>query len=219
MIYKTVKTVGIGFRRFIFLGVIFLIYFDNAATSGHKPKTVINAVENALERLSANPGRSGHSLSQKAALMLYSVRKTIADMFGASGEENVVFTANCTQSINMVIKGVLSSADRVIVSDLEHNAVMRPLYKIGVAYDTARVSLEDDGETVKNFETLIKKDTKMIFCTAASNVCGKALPLEKIGRLCKDNDLLFAVDAAQAAGVIPIDMKKNEYRLSLHRAS
>ena len=185
-----------------------MIYFDNAATTGKKPQRVVNAVNNALLHLSANPGRSGHTLSEMTASRVFSVREKVAGFFGASGPENVIFTANCTASINYVIKGVLKSGDHCIISDLEHNAVLRPLHKWGIKYDVAEVSLIDDEITVNNFKNLITPNTKMIICTGASNVIGRILPIEKIGALCKENGLLFTVDAAQIAGVIPIDMKK-----------
>ena len=184
-----------------------MIYFDNAATSGTKPQSVIRAVEEALRNYSANPGRSGHKASQDAAELVYKTRKKLSDFFNAQGEDCVVFTANCTQSINFVLKGVLSPKDHIIVSDLEHNAVMRPLKSLGVDISVAKVSLYDDEITLENFKRHIKPNTKMIFCTAGSNVFGRKLPIKAIGGLCRNYDILFGVDAAQAAGVIPIDMK------------
>ncbi len=185
-----------------------MIYFDNAATTGKKPDTVITAVSNTLKNLSANPGRSGHKLSNMAAMEVYTAREKVSDFFGASGAQNVVFTANCTHSINFVIKGVLKKGEHIIISDLEHNAVVRPLVTSDIDFSVANVSLTDDEVTVNNFEKLIKNNTKMIFCTGASNVIGKRLPIEKIGKMCKRRGLLFGVDAAQTAGVVPIDMKK-----------
>ena len=185
-----------------------MINFDNAATTGKKPEGVIRAVNHALNNYSANPGRGGHDLSLKAAQAVYSAREKIAGFFGASGGDRVIFTANCTAAINYVIKGFLKKGDHVIVSDLEHNAVMRPLEKTGVRKSVATVSLSSDDETVNNFEALINENTKMIFCTAASNVCGKLLPIKKLGELCKKRGIAFGVDAAQMAGVLPINMKK-----------
>ena len=185
-----------------------MIYFDNAATTGQKPVEVLNAVNYSLKNFSANPGRSGHKISQQAAFEVYKTREALADFFGADGAENVVFTANCTASINFVLKGMLGDGEHIIVSDLEHNAVMRPLKKMEKTYFTiAQTSDVDENETVNNFEKAIKVNTKMIFCTAASNVTGKLLPLKKIGDLCKRHNILFGVDAAQGAGVIPIDMQ------------
>lgn len=185
-----------------------MIYLDNAATTGKKPQNVIRAVNKALYEYSANPGRSGHSSSLKAASAVYRVREKAAAFFGASGPERVIFTMNCTHSLNCVIKGVLSAGDHCIVSSLEHNAVMRPLIKTGIAFDTARVSLSDDNITLAEFERKIKLNTKLIICTGASNVLGKTLPIAKIGALCRARGIFFCLDAAQTAGVIPIDMNK-----------
>ncbi len=184
-----------------------MIYFDNAATSFKKPATVINAVGYSLTRLSANPGRGSHKLSLAAAEQIYNARKAAAEMFGAE-PENVIFTSGCTHSINMVLKGALNEGEHIIISSLEHNAVVRPLTALKADYTIAKVSLLDDEETVSNFEKAIKPNTKMIFCTAASNVTGKILPIEKIASLCKKRGLLLGVDAAQSAGVIPINMEK-----------
>lgn len=185
-----------------------MIYFDNAATTGVKPKSVVRAVDFALENLSANPGRSGHSKSVQAAETVYKAREKLSDFFGSQGPETVVFTQNCTHAVNCVLKGLLKKGDHCIISSLEHNAVVRPLVKTGVSYSVADVSLTDDDETVKNFVEKIKPNTKLIFCTGASNVLGKILPIEKIGAICRKKGIYFGVDAAQTAGVLPIDMKK-----------
>ncbi len=184
-----------------------MVYFDNAATTGKKPYLVLKAVNNTLKNLSANPGRSGHYLSQNAALVMYNSRKKLSDFLGSDGPETVVFTHNCTHSINYVLKGVLKQGDHIVISDLEHNAVMRPICNMNVEYTAAKVSLVDDEDTVLNFKKAIKPNTKMVFCTAASNVLGKILPLKKIGELCKQKGILFGVDAAQGAGMMPINMK------------
>ena len=184
-----------------------MIYFDNAATTAKKPDSVINAVASALKGYSANPGRGGYKYSAKTADAVYNVRQKLASFFGAEGPENVVFTLNCTHSINSVLKGVLKKGDHLVISSLEHNAVMRPLKKMGIQYSVAEVSLTDDSVTLENFSKAIKPNTKMVFCTGGSNVLGKLLPLGKIGTLCRDKRILFGVDAAQTAGVIPIDMK------------
>lgn len=186
-----------------------MIYFDNAATTGRKPVGVIRAVDNALRVYSANPGRSGHKLSLSTASAVYGVRKKIADYFGASGAEKVIFTLNCTHSINCVIKGILKAGEHTVTSSLEHNSVIRPLIKTGANIDIARVSLYDDEETLNEFERLIRKDTRLVICTGASNVLGKILPIRKIGRLCREHGVLFAVDAAQTAGVLPINMRED----------
>ncbi len=184
-----------------------MIYFDNAATSGKKPLSVIEAVNFALKNLSANPGRSGHDYSLKTADAIYGVRGKIADFFGAEGAERVIFTQNCTHSINCVLKGVLTKGEHLIISNLEHNAVMRPLKKMGISYSVAQVEDDVDG-TLENIKTSIKPNTRLIFVSGASNVTGQVLPIAEIGKICKNRGILFGVDAAQTAGVLPIDMQK-----------
>ncbi len=187
-----------------------MLYLDNSATSGQKPAVVKNAVLTALENFSANPGRSGHTLSVKTAERIYSCREKIADFFKYSHPENVIFTLNCTHSINTVLKGVLKKGDHVITSDLEHNAVIRPLESLKrngiIEYDVAHVSFTDDNETVENFRRKIKRETTLIICTHASNVTGFILPIKRLGALCKEHNILFAVDAAQSAGIIDINI-------------
>lgn len=184
-----------------------MIYFDNAATTGKKPHTVINAVNYSLNNLCANPGRSGHNLSLKTADAVYNTRAKLSDFFGGGGAENVIFTLNCTHSINCVLKGVLQKGDHIVISNLEHNAVMRPINKMGINYDVADVE-NDDAKTLRNFKEKIKVNTKLVLATGASNVTGKILPIAEIGKVCKERGVYFCVDAAQSAGVIPIDMKK-----------
>lgn len=184
-----------------------MIYLDNAATTGKKPETVIKAVNNALYKLSANPGRSGHKISINAASAVYNSRQKTSDFFSSSGPENVVFTANCTESLNFVIKGLLERGDKCVTSDIEHNAVMRPLFSLGADFKIAAVT-ENEDETYENFKNIITEDTKLVICTAGSNVLGLKPPIKRIGLLCKEMGIPFAVDAAQGAGVIPINMKE-----------
>ncbi len=187
-----------------------MIYLDNAATTGKKPTAVINTVTKALQKNSANPGRSDHKLSSDTALMVYSARKTAADFFGAQ-TENVIFTPNCTMSLNMAIKCNLNKGDHVIISSYEHNAVLRPIYKMSldgvIEYDVANVIVGDKMATYRAFEHLVKPNTKMIICTHASNVTGEIMPIEALAQLCKQYGIIFVVDAAQTAGVLPIGIK------------
>ncbi|MGN0471173.1 MAG: aminotransferase class V-fold PLP-dependent enzyme [Acutalibacteraceae bacterium] len=187
-----------------------MIYLDNSATTFPKPWTVQNAVNNSL-KYSANPGRSGHKLSIKASEEIFLARKTAAEFFNAKNETDVIFTLNCTMSMNMVIKGMLKSGDHVVVSEMEHNAVMRPLEKMaekGVTFTQAAVFPEDNDKTVDSFRRAINARTKMIICVHASNVWGIKLPIERISALAHEYGLLFAVDAAQSAGIVPIDVQQ-----------
>lgn len=188
-----------------------MIYLDNAATTGRKPLSVIKAVNSALTEMSANPGRGGHKPSIKASESIFKTRQKVAEMFGASSEERVIFTPSCTASVNMVLKGILSRGDGLIISSLEHNAVTRPaetLKKQGIEVTVAEIIFGDFDATVRSFERAIQKNTKAIVCTHASNVTGEIMPIEKIGALCRERGITFIVDAAQTAGVIPINMKE-----------
>ena len=188
-----------------------MIYLDNAATSGKKPPAVIKAVNYALHELSANPGRGGHKLSIKASELIYSTRKKVAEMFGADSENQVAFTPSCTYSLNFAIKGTVSPGDNIIISSLEHNASFRPAFAMknqGVSLSIAEVIFADPMATVRSFERLITEKTKAVVCTHASNVTGEIMPIEHIGRLCKEKNITFIVDAAQSGGVLPIDMEK-----------
>lgn len=184
-----------------------MIYFDNAATTNKKPKEVINSFNYAIKYLSANPGRSGHNLSTKTMENVFETRNKICDFFNCDGPEQVIFTANCTESLNFVVKGVLKKGDHVVTTDIEHNAVVRPIFKTGVEHTVIETSFEDDSLNVQRIENSIKENTKLIIITSASNVFGKIMPLKEIGKIAKKHNILFAVDGAQGCGVIPIDMK------------
>ena len=188
-----------------------MIYLDNAATTWPKPPVVTMTVEHAMQAYGANPGRSGYQMSMETAEEVYRCRQTAAELFHANGgAECVAFTLNCTHAINFVLKGALRPGDHVVVSSLEHNAMMRPLHAMaeqGITYSTAVVVPGNDRQTIRNFAAEITPRTKMIACLHASNVFGVRLPIREIGRLAKQRHLLFLVDAAQSAGIVPIDMQ------------
>lgn len=187
-----------------------MIYLDNAATTWPKPPAVLHAVQQAMEQFGANPGRGGHAMSMRASEEVYRCRETAARLFHLDHPENVIFTMNCTMSLNIVLKGILSSGGRAVVSSLEHNAVMRPLEAMGWGtpiYDVARVVPLNDAATVEAFERCITPQTRVIVCTHASNVFGVRLPIRQIGELALKYRIPFVVDAAQSAGILPIDMQ------------
>lgn len=186
-----------------------MIYFDNGATTFPKPRGVTAAVNNVLQKYGANPGRSGHNMSLKSAEIMYNCRKNIADFFKVSAPENVIFTSNCTSSINTVIKGTLNNGDHAVISSLEHNAVVRPLEKLkesGITYSVAKCVPYDDDATIENFRNAMNERTRLVICTHASNVFGIKLPVERIGALCRLHGVLFCVDAAQTAGVTKLSL-------------
>ncbi len=188
-----------------------MIYLDNGATSYPKPAAVINASLNACKKFSFNSGRGGYSASVKTAEKIYSVREKVGSMFNYE-PQNIAFTMNCTQALNMAIKGSVKRGDHVIISSLEHNAVWRVVNHLRndgiIDYDIADFCFDND-ETVSNFERLIRQNTSVIVCTAASNVFGVRFPIDRIGRLARKHRIRFIVDAAQAAGIISIDGVKD----------
>lgn len=190
-----------------------MIYLDNGATSFPKPLSVRQNVDISLKKFSANPGRSGHSLSLRAAKEIFECRKRLKELFNVSSEEEIIFTENCTMALNTVIFGLLSEGDHVLISSMEHNSVTRPLESLkdkGVTYSTFDYSY-DDNETVDNVRNLIKPETKLVICTHASNVFGFRFPIERICALCHAYGFLFCVDSAQSAGVFDIDVGTNQY--------
>lgn len=188
-----------------------MIYWDNAATTWPKPSTVRQSICKANSLYGANPGRSGHKMSLATAEQVYECRQKVAHFFGLTDPTGVVFTANCTMSLNTVIQGVLSKGGSALTSDLEHNAVMRPLAALSSYYPRYRTVswCSDEDELVERFEREIRPDTRLLICTHASNVFGVTLPIRKLGELAHRHGLPFCVDAAQTAGILPIDMEKD----------
>ena len=180
---------------------------DNAATSWPKPPEVVESMTECLLKFCANPGRSGHDMALRSENMVYGCREKICELFGVENPENVIFTQNATHALNIVIKGILSREDHVIVTSMEHNSVMRPLASVGASYDMALANeygYVDD----KDIEKLIKPNTALIICTLSSNVCGSVQPFEKIAKIAKKHKIPFLLDASQGAGVIEVNMKK-----------
>ena len=186
-----------------------MIYWDNGATTWPKPQAVRLAVGQAMQLYGANPGRAGHTMAMDAAEQMYACREEVAHFFGLPNPSGVVFTLNCTMALNTVIRGLLEKDGRAIISDLEHNAVLRPMAALNRRYPRYDVAAwdADEDQTVENFRRAIRPDTKVIVCTHASNVFGVTLPIRKLGKLAHEYGLLFCVDAAQSAGVLPIDME------------
>ena len=189
-----------------------MIYLDNSATSFPKPKEVYDSYKNAIKYYHSNPGRGGYENSIATADKIYEIREKTAAFFGEKNAENVIFTANCTTAINMVLKGLLKPGDHVLISDLEHNAVVRVIEYLkrysSIEYDIFETDFYDDAKTLKSLRKSLKAQTKLVFCTHASNVLGVCLPIEQIGSFCKQNNLYFAVDGAQSGGILPLDMQR-----------
>ncbi len=186
-----------------------MIYFDNAATTIKKPECVRNAVFEAMGSL-GNCGRGAHEGSLSAGRNIFQARKKLCTFFGGDTPNNLVFTANATESLNIAIKGILNPGDHVITTAMEHNSVLRPLYEMekqGV--DLTILSLDELGRiSVEEFKKAINEQTKAIVMTHASNVTGNVNDIKLIGEIAKAHGVLFVVDASQSAGTRKIDVKE-----------
>lgn len=187
-----------------------MIYFDNAATTFPKPKSVAKNMVYFMEKCGANPGRAGHRLSRLAGQKMRDTRENIADFFNITDFKRLVFTLNDTYALNMAIHGVLKPGDHVITTVYEHNSILRPLNKLskcGVEVTVLDGNMQ--GEiSFKQLTECIKPNTKMVATCIASNVIGNVMPVEEIGRICRECNILLLIDAAQGAGVIPINVER-----------
>lgn len=191
------------------------VYLDNAATTFPKPRAVYDAVSDSLSHKSGNAGRGAHPLAMAAAEEIYLCRERVAGLFGAR-TQNVAFTLNTTYALNCVIKGVLRRGDHAICSNLEHNSVYRPLAKLKadgvIDFDVFNAFPNLDFSTpdmiISTIDKLVRQNTRLLICNHASNVCPISLPIERIGAYCKERGIFFAVDGAQSAGILPINVKK-----------
>ncbi|HPR16476.1 MAG TPA: aminotransferase class V-fold PLP-dependent enzyme [Smithella sp.] len=187
-----------------------IIYFDNAATSWPKPPEVNKAMQKYLKKIGANPGRSGHHLSVEAARVIYDTREKLAQLFNITDPLQIVMTKNATEGLNIAISGLLKSGDHVITSSMEHNSVMRPL-RVMERRGVELTVIPCDREGLidpAHVNGAVKKNTRAIFMTHASNVTGTVMPVADIGRIARECGLVFCVDAAQTAGCHPIDVKE-----------
>jgi len=186
------------------------VYLDNAATTYPKPDSVCEAVYDYIKNNGSNIGRGAYKAAFTASERVYETRELICELFNFNNPDNVIFTKNVTEALNIVIKGFLKEGDHVIVSAMEHNAVMRPLTQLAeCAVEFSRIPFLSDGRmNVEAIESMIRPNTKAIITTHASNVCGMVMPIESIGGICRKQGLKFIVDSAQTAGTIAIDMRR-----------
>jgi cysteine desulfurase family protein len=190
------------------------IYVDNAATSFPKPPQVGKAVYNYIENIGTNVGRGTYQTAYDSSRIVYETRELLCDIFNYQHPSNVIFTMNITESLNILIKGILKPGDHVIISSMEHNAVIRPLNSHlipGIEITKIQCSIEGVLNPLE-LEKNIKTNTKLVIMTHASNVCGTILPIKEIGDICNKYSIPFFLDSAQGAGVLPIDM--NLYNIS-----
>ena len=182
-----------------------MIYLDNGATSMPKPRAVINSVGRAL-RSYASPGRGSSKASEGAEELLYELRETAGEMFGCKPEQ-VVLTSSATHGLNIAIKSLAGRGSRVVVSGMEHNAVMRPLYAIGAEVDIARGVLFDRDKLLEELDRKLKRETDLCVMNHVSNVFGWVQPVEEAAKMCRDRGVPFVLDASQSAGTQSIDME------------
>ena len=190
-------------------GDISVIYMDNAATTMHKPKTVIDAVVAAMSSM-GNAGRGANEASLSASRIIYDTRERLAKLFGAENPKQIVFTMNSTESLNIAIKGLIEPGDHVITTMLEHNSVLRPLYEMeerGAKLTIIKADKQGNF-SLEDMEAAITPKTKAIVCTHCSNLTGDVIDISKIGEICRRHDILFILDASQSAGIFDIDMEK-----------
>jgi len=189
------------------------VYLDNAATSFPKPPCVIQAVTHAMETLGGNPGRSSHALAREVSDAVFETREAVADLFGGEAER-VVFTLSATQALNIAIRGLVPKNSHVLISDIEHNAVLRPIAALkesGTDYSIyqSRARWHGDIEPIlASLEKNLRPNTSAIVACHRLNILPIELPLEAIGAFAKAHNLHFIVDASQSAGVCEINMKK-----------
>lgn len=186
-----------------------MIYLDNAATSFRKPEEVLEAVMEAM-RHSGNASRGTHSAAISASQSVYEARRRLAGFFHCERADHVIFTQNSTEALNIALYGLLSPGEHVITTDLEHNSVLRPLYDLesrGLLLDFVRADRRGKVD-YRDFERLIRRETRAIVCTHASNLTGNMLELERISGIAHRAGALLVVDASQSAGALPVDMEK-----------
>lgn len=186
------------------------IYLDQASTSFPKAPGVAQAMMDYLTMNGVNVNRGCYSSAYSAEEVIYETRQLLAELFHFSKCKNVIFTPNVTTSLNFILKGFLKPGDHILVSAMEHNAVMRPvvqLASLGISFD--RIPCRTDGSMIlEKVEELIRPETKAIVTLYASNVCGTRMPLDALGEICQRHQLYFVVDSAQTAGIVPINMDK-----------
>ncbi len=186
------------------------IYFDNGSTSWPKAPGVAKAMSDLLQNGAFNINRGNYEGAYEVESVVFETREMLSKLFCGPSSRNVIFTPGITHSLNYFIKGFLKSGDHVIVSGLEHNAVMRPLHQMtekGVSYDV--VHTDTDGSVKPaDVEKQIKSKTKAVIMTHASNVCGTVLPIKEIGEICEKHGIIFVVDSAQSAGTIEVNMQE-----------
>ena len=193
-----------------------MIYLDNAATSWPKPESVYQTMDDFLRNKGGSPGRGGHSMAAAAGRVIEETRVLTARFINAPDKDRVIFTLNCTDSLNTGLKGLLKPGDHVITSSFEHNSVMRPLKKLeqqGVKVTSLSPHSNDGFVSPEDIEKAITRETKLVVMIHSSNVTGIIQPIKEYGLIARRHNLIFMVDAAQTAGKYPLDVQENNINL------
>ncbi|MDW8802787.1 aminotransferase class V-fold PLP-dependent enzyme [Clostridium sp. A1-XYC3] len=187
------------------------VYLDNSATTYPKPEEVYTSVYNYMKNIGANPGRGGYANALEGDRIIFNCREALMSLFNFNSLENVIFTSNITQSLNIILKSIVKDGWHIITSSVEHNSVIRPLFSLketkNIEVDILQCS-KDGLINVDEFKKAIKPNTKLVVLNHASNVIGTIQPLEEIGKICKAHNIYFVIDSAQSAGAIPVDFSK-----------
>ena len=187
------------------------IYLDNASTSFPKPKEVLDSINNFMINLGGNSGRGSSSSSLKSSHVTYNCREAIAQFFNFNKSENVIFTNNITSSLNILLNSIVQEGWHVITSTMEHNSVLRPLFKLKEERNIELTVVQADNNgfvAAADIDSAIKDNTKLVILSQASNVTGNIQPLKEIGELCRKKSIYFIIDTAQSAGSINVDFKE-----------
>ena len=186
-----------------------LIYLDNAATSFPKPEEVYDFMHQFYQKHGVNPGRSGYDMTLETEEVVHGTRKMLAAFFGGSNPNQLTFSYNASDSLNMIIQGMCEKDDHIITSNVEHNSVLRPLYHLaheGVV-EVTYIPFDENGYVdPDDVKAAVKKNTKMVILNHGSNVIGTVQPIGEVGRMCREAEIWYAVDASQTAGAQSIDM-------------
>ena len=186
-----------------------MIYLDNAATTFPKPTSVYEEMCRCIQKYCGNPGRSAHKLSQKSSEKIFECRALLAEMFNAE-VENIVFTYNTTYALNIAIKALVKENSHVLISDIEHNSVLRPIHALNESLHCSYSIFSTNGndeDILSDIFAKIRSNTSLLVCTHKSNIGCRQLPIDKIGKLCRSKGIKFIVDGAQSAGLYKIDVK------------
>ena len=187
------------------------IYLDNASTSFPKPKEVLDSINNFMINLGGNSGRGSSSSSLKSSHVTYNCREAVAQFFNFNKSENVIFTNNITSSLNILLNSIVQEGWHVITSTMEHNSVLRPLFKLKEERNIELTVVQADNNgfvAAADIDSAIKDNTKLVILSQASNVTGNIQPLKEIGELCRKKSIYFIIDTAQSAGSINVDFKE-----------